>query len=130
VVTQGDAHLVIGGVTDFNQGSHDPGSKSDPAKAFSQVPEGPRILLAHQPRSALAAQGLHIALQLSGHTHGGQIWPWHFFVRLQQPTNSGFAKIGDVLVFTSRGVGFWGPPMRLFAPPEVPVLVLRRSKGS
>jgi len=127
VVTRGDAHLVIGGITDFNQGSHFPGSKSDPAKAFSQVPEGPRILLAHQPRSALAAQGLHIALQLSGHTHGGQIWPWHFFVRLQQPANSGFAKLGDVLVFTSRGVGFWGPPMRLFAPPEVPVLVLRRS---
>lgn len=119
-------NLVVGGITDYNQKHFVPHEASDVRQAFQGAPEGTRILLAHQPRSAFQAQGQGISLQLSGHTHGGQIWPFHYLVRLQQPMNAGFAKLGDVLVFTSRGAGFWGPPLRLFAPPEVPILVLRR----
>jgi len=123
---RGTSSLVIGGITDYNQGKFPPHEGSDVAKAFASAPQGVRLLLAHQPRSVFQAQGQGIALQLSGHTHGGQIWPFHHLVRLQQPMNEGFAVLGDVRVFTSRGAGFWGPPLRLFAPSEVPILVLRR----
>jgi predicted MPP superfamily phosphohydrolase len=67
-----------------------------------------------------------VALQLSGHTHGGQFFPWMFFVRLQQPVVSGLAKIGEGWVYTSRGTGYWGPPIRLGAPPEITEITLRR----
>lgn len=121
VVARGDSRLVVAGVPDLH-GDVPP----DPAKAFAGAPEGFRILLAHQPSQARSAQGLGVGLQLSGHTHGGQIWPFHALVRLAQPVVAGFAQVGDVPVFVTRGAGFWGPPMRLFARSEIPVLVLRR----
>lgn len=125
-IVRGGEKLIIGGIPDHNQASHIPTDIIDARQTFAGAPEGPRILLAHQPRSAFLVQGQSISLQLSGHTHGGQIWPFHYLVRLQQPMNAGFATVGDVPVFTSRGAGFWGPPLRLLAPSEVPILVLRR----
>ena len=124
---RGGASLCLAGVTDAHEGGMVGGIAPDPRAALAGVPAGiPVVLLAHQPRQALQAQGLGVSLQLSGHTHGGQLWPFHYLVRLQQPMVSGLARIGDVQVFTSRGAGFWGPPLRLFAPPEIPILVLRR----
>ena len=73
------------------------------------------MLLAHQPRTARLAQGLGVHLQLSGHTHGGQIFPWSLFVRLQQPMVSGLEELFGIQVYTSRGTGYWGPPMRFLA---------------
>jgi predicted MPP superfamily phosphohydrolase len=84
----------------------------------------PRILLAHQPRSAAAAAAAGVQLQLSGHTHGGQIFPFNFFVRLQQPTVAGLKTLQGIQVYTHRGSGYWGPPMRLGAPPEIAELTL------
>lgn len=121
VVARGDSRLVVAGVPDLH-GNVPP----DPRSAFAGAPDGFRILLAHQPSQARSAQGLGVGLQLSGHTHGGQIWPFHAFIRLAQPIVAGFAHVGDVPVFVTRGAGFWGPPMRLFARSEIPVLVLRR----
>jgi predicted MPP superfamily phosphohydrolase len=125
-IVRGSDTLVVGGVTDHREGQAFPGRSPDAPKAFAGAPAGIRILLAHQPVQAHAAQGLGVALQLSGHTHGGQIWPFHHLVAVAQPVVSGFGRVGDVLVFVSNGAGYWGPPMRLFAPPEVPILVLRR----
>lgn len=125
-IARGGDSLVVGGVTDHREGQAFPSRAPDARKAFAGAPTGTRVLLAHQPVQAHAAQGLGVALQLSGHTHGGQIWPFHHLVRLAQPVVSGFGRVGDVLVFVSNGAGYWGPPMRLFAPPEVPILVLRR----
>lgn len=125
-IVRGSDSLVVAGITDHHEGQAHPGRSPDVRKAFAGAPSGTRILLAHQPVQAHAAQGLGVALQLSGHTHGGQIWPFHHLVRLAQPVVSGFGKVGDVLVFVSNGAGYWGPPMRLFASPEVPILVLRR----
>ena len=85
------------------------------------------VLLAHQPRAAIEAAKHGVCLQLSGHTHGGQIWPWMYFVRLQQPFVAGLDRIGDTHVYTSRGTGYWGPPMRLGAPAEITRIVLRSS---
>ena len=70
-----------------------------------------------------SAQG--VDLQLSGHTHGGQIWPFNYLVRLAVPWVAGLHRVGASLLYVSRGTGFWGPPMRLFAPAEITELVLR-----
>ncbi|HEV8246769.1 MAG TPA: metallophosphoesterase [Polyangiaceae bacterium] len=77
------------------------------------------VLLAHQPRALSQAVEHGVGLQLSGHTHGGQIWPWSFLVRLQQPVVSGLEKIKDTFIYVSNGTGYWGPPMRLAAPAEI-----------
>jgi hypothetical protein len=83
------------------------------------------VLLAHQPRTIFEAQDHGVGLQLSGHTHGGQLWPWTYLVRLQQPVVAGLARFGNSLVYVSRGTGYWGPPMRLGAPSEIAELTLR-----
>jgi predicted MPP superfamily phosphohydrolase len=65
-----------------------------------------------------------VDLQLSGHTHGGQMFPLMFFVKLQQPVIRGLAHITGVRVYTSRGTGYWGPPLRLGPAPEITELTL------
>jgi predicted MPP superfamily phosphohydrolase len=85
------------------------------------------ILLAHQPRSFNEAARYGVGLQLSGHTHGGQIWPFGLIVQLAQPFVAGLHKRGDSQIYVSRGTGYWGPPMRLGAPAEVTEVVLRRA---
>jgi len=83
------------------------------------------ILLAHQPRSVLRAAEHGVDLQLSGHTHGGQIWPFGLLVHLQQHFLSGLHRVGGTQLYVSRGTGYWGPPMRVAAPAEITQLVLR-----
>ena len=86
VIEHNGAHLVVAGVTDYSAQAFDPDLRSDPRAALLGSPAGiPRILLAHQPHSAQAAEAAGFDLQLSGHTHGGQFWPWNLFVALQQP---------------------------------------------
>jgi uncharacterized protein len=121
VVDHDGARAIVAGVTDYGAGSFDPAHKSDPAKAMLGAPADImfRLLLAHQPRSAPAASKAGFTLQLSGHTHGGQFLPWNFFVRLQQPFVAGLEKLNDLWVYTSRGTGYWGPPIRIAAPSEI-----------
>ena len=113
--------VVVAGVTDHGAHHFDPGHRSDPRAALQGAPAGAalKLLLAHQPRSALAAVGLGFHLQLSGHTHGGQFWPWNLFVRLQQPFTAGLHRLQDLWVYTSCGTGYWGPPKRVGAPSEI-----------
>jgi predicted MPP superfamily phosphohydrolase len=77
------------------------------------------VLLAHQPRTLLDAEPFGVGLQLSGHTHGGQMWPFNFIVQLQQPFIAGLHRRGGTQIYVSRGTGYWGPPMRLGAPAEI-----------
>jgi len=94
VLTRGGDSLVVAGVTDAEGGHFGPGEASRPDLAFAGAPEGtPRILLAHQPRTAFKAAPFRIDLQLSGHTHGGQIIPWMLLVRLQQPVIRGLTEV-------------------------------------
>ncbi|MEO8630796.1 MAG: metallophosphoesterase, partial [Betaproteobacteria bacterium] len=113
--------VVVAGVTDFSAHHFDLAQRSDPAAAMAGAPsDAPvKLLLAHQPRSAFAAALAGFHLQLSGHTHGGQFFPWNFFVRFQQPFVAGLHKLGSLWVYTSRGTGYWGPPKRLGAPSEI-----------
>jgi uncharacterized protein len=115
------ASLLLAGVTDYSAHNFDPAQRSDPQAALAGAPPGlrPRVLLAHQPRSSAAAADAGFDLQLSGHTHGGQFWPWNFFVRLQQPFTAGLNRLGNLWVYTSRGSGYWGPPKRLGVPSEI-----------
>jgi len=115
------AKLVLAGVTDYGAHHFNPAQRSDPEAALRGAPPdaGARILLAHQPRSAVAAAAAGFDLQLSGHTHGGQFWPWNLFVRFQQPYTAGLARLEQMWVYTSRGTGYWGPPKRLGAPSEI-----------
>ncbi|WP_116810791.1 metallophosphoesterase [Steroidobacter cummioxidans] len=121
VVDHEDAKLVIAGVTDFGAHHFDPVQRSDPFAALAEAPAdaGAKILLAHQPRSAPEAAAAGFDLQLSGHTHGGQFWPWNFFVRFQQPFTAGLDRLGSLWIYTSRGTGYWGPPKRFGAPSEI-----------
>ena len=119
------ADLVLAGVTDFNAHHFDEAHRSDPAAALRGAPlDAVRILLAHQPRSAVAAEQVGFDLQLSGHTHGGQFWPWNLFVRFQQPFTSGLRQLQGLWVYTSRGTGYWGPPKRFGAPSEITLVRL------
>lgn len=86
----------------------------------------PVVLLAHDPLTFKAAARLGVDLQLSGHTHGGQIWPFRYLVRLSTPYVVGHYRVNGSQLYVSRGTGFWGPAMRLFAPGEITEIVLRR----
>ncbi len=90
----------------------------DPARAL--------VLLAHQPRQAHVAARHDVDLQLSGHTHGGQVWPWHYLASVQQGgLLAGRYQIGGTQLYVSRGTGYWGPPVRVGAPSEICRIVLR-----
>jgi predicted MPP superfamily phosphohydrolase len=87
-------------------------------------PDRELVLLAHQPRTLLDAERFGVGLQLSGHTHGGQMWPFNFVVGLQQPFVAGLHRRGSAQIYVSRGTGYWGPPMRLGAPAEITEILL------
>jgi predicted MPP superfamily phosphohydrolase len=87
------------------------------------------VLLAHQPRQVRRASKYGVDLQLSGHTHGGQIWPWHYIVKIQQGgLLEGRYEYGGTQLYVSRGCGYWGPPVRLLAPLEITRVILRSGK--
>jgi predicted MPP superfamily phosphohydrolase len=128
VVERDGSRLVVAGVDDATAASAGPpGHHADHAAALADAdPDLPVLLLAHQPKQVAAAVAHGVDLQISGHTHGGQMWPFHYLVRLDQPTVHGLSRHGErTQLYTSRGTGFWGPPFRVFAPSEITVLTLR-----
>ena len=127
VVERNQGRLVVAGVPDLEGGRFSESHRPDAAKAFAGAPAGDatRILLAHQPRFARQAQGHDVKLMLSGHTHGGQIFPFMAFVRLQQPVIAGLKTLWGIPVYTSKGTGYWGPPFRVGPRSEVTAITLR-----
>jgi predicted MPP superfamily phosphohydrolase len=121
VIKHQGAPVVIAGVTDFSSHHFNPSQRSDPKVALAGAPADAtvKILLAHQPRSAAAAATAGFDLQLSGHTHGGQFWPWNLFVRFQQPFTAGLHRLSHLWVYVSRGTGYWAIPNRFGAPSEI-----------
>jgi len=103
-----------------------PGHGPDLARALAgRDPSRELVLLAHQPRAVTEAARHGVGLQLSGHTHGGQIWPFTWALRLVQPYVAGLTKLSETTLYVSRGSGYWGPPMRLAAPAEITRITLR-----
>lgn len=128
VVERGGDALVLAGVDDVTaEGSGLAGHRADLETALAGADrERPVLLVAHQPKFVGTAAAAGIDLQVSGHTHGGQIWPFHYLVRTDQPVVQGLSRHGErTLLYTSRGTGFWGPPFRVFAPSEITLLTLR-----
>ena len=107
-------------------GIEDPTGDPDLAAALQgRDPARALVLLAHQPRQFPEAARHGVPLTLSGHTHGGQIWPFSWIVALAQPYLAGLHRRGESQLYVSRGTGFWGPPMRVFAPAEITLLRLQ-----
>jgi hypothetical protein len=115
-------------------GVDDPAITGDPAKLRAQekdaldaahsLGDGPIVLLKHQPRALAESQG-RFDLQLSGHTHGGQIFPFGFFAYAFNRVWPGLHQLPEGgWLYLSRGTGTWGPPFRLFSPPEVTLIIL------
>lgn len=126
VLERDGARLVLAGVTDHTAGRLLPAHRPDPAAAVAGAPtDVPRILLAHQPVQIHAAAEVGFDLQLSGHTHGGQYWPWQLFVPFAQPYTEGLHRHGDMWIYVNRGTGYWGPPLRLGIPAELSWIRLR-----
>jgi predicted MPP superfamily phosphohydrolase len=125
IILHKHAPIVIAGVTDYSAASYDTSHRTDVALAITGAPRAAvKVLLAHQPRSSTAAEQAGFDLQLSGHTHGGQFLPWNFFVRFQQPFTAGLHRVKDMLIYVSRGTGYWGPPKRFGSPSEITLLRL------
>ncbi|MEV6902440.1 metallophosphoesterase [Amycolatopsis sp. NPDC051372] len=130
LVERGGDRILFAGIDDpTGAASGLPGHGPDlPAALAGADPDVPVVLLAHQPKQVKQAREAGVDLQISGHTHGGQIWPFHLLVRLDQPTLSGLTPHGPrTQLYNSRGSGFWGPPFRVFAPNEISLLTLRRA---
>ncbi len=116
----------LAGIHDFHAARFDAGHRADLPRALAGRDERQAlVLLAHQPKAVHEAVQHGVDLQISGHTHGGQLWPFGWLVRLQQPVVAGLAKFGETLIYVSCGTGYWGPPMRLNAPAEVTQICLR-----
>ena len=125
-IEKGGHAFHLAGIHDYQASRFDEGHRADLGKAVAgRDPERALVLLAHQPKAVHDAVKHGVDLQLSGHTHGGQLWPFGWLVRLEQPVVAGLAKFGETLIYVSRGTGYWGPPMRLNAPPEVTYIRLR-----
>jgi predicted MPP superfamily phosphohydrolase len=120
------ASFDLAGVDDYSAVGW-PGHGEDlPAALAGRDPARALVLLAHQPRQVHTAAQHGVDLQLSGHTHGGQIWPWHYIVRMQQGgLLAGRYQIAGTQLYVSRGCGYWGPPVRLLAPLEITRVILR-----
>ena len=128
VISRDGSELVLAGIDDpTGRSSGLVGHGPDLAAALAGTsPDMPVLLLAHQPKQVGVAVAAGVDLQLSGHTHGGQIWPFHLLVRLDQKFLHGLSRHGDrTQLYTSRGAGFWGPPLRVFASSEISLLTLR-----
>ncbi|MGB2920041.1 MAG: metallophosphoesterase [Mycobacterium sp.] len=131
VLTNENTRISRGSAAFDLAGINDPAgeSRSDPPdldRALAGVnPSGPTILLAHQPVQVEQAAERGVDLQLSGHTHGGQMWPFHYIVSQVQPALAGLSTVQDTQLYVTRGAGFWGPPVRIGAPPDISVLSLQ-----
>jgi uncharacterized protein len=122
-IRRGGAAVDLVGVNDI--AGEERGDPPDFGRALTGIDASrPTILLAHQPVQVSEAAARGVDLQLSGHSHGGQMWPFHYIVRLAQPSLAGLSTVNDTQLYVTRGAGFWGPPVRIGAQPDVTVLSL------
>jgi predicted MPP superfamily phosphohydrolase len=129
-IDDGDAGFDLAGIEDHDAGRFGGEQGPDLGRALAgRDPSRELILLAHQPRQIFATGEHGVGLQLSGHTHGGQIWPWHYLVRAQQQFLAGLYRHRETQIYVSRGTGYWGPPVRVGAPPEIAKIVLRSARA-
>ncbi len=127
VLTRGSDTLVVAGVTDISTRRMGPPHGSDPAAALAGAPDTAKVLLAHQPASCTEAEKAGAHLQLSGHTHSGQYFPFNLMIGWFQRYYKGLNRHGAMWVYVNQGTGYWGPPLRAGVPAEVTLLILKRA---
>ncbi len=130
-IRRGSASFDLAGIDDRTAArSGVPGHGADLDAALDGRDDAvPVVLLAHQPYMVAQAQAAGVDLQISGHTHAGQLWPFDYAIRLDQPAVEGLSRHGDTQLYVTAGAGYWGPPMRVGARPEVTVVELRSPRG-
>jgi len=130
LVTKDGAQLLIAGIPD-STASRLPATPPPSIEASLRgAPEGiVKILLAHKPKEAPAAREAGFDAQLSGHTHGGQYFPFTFLIRFVDPTFKGLYDLGAFRLYVNRGTGFWGPPLRTGGPGEITLITLHREQS-
>lgn len=126
-IRRGDAVLHLAGCDDRTAAASGvPGHGFDLDAALAgRDPAQPVVLLCHQPVMVDRAVRAGVDLQISGHTHGGQLWPLTQVALVDQPVLAGLVRVGPTWLYVTRGTGFWGPPVRVGSPPEITLLTLR-----
>lgn len=123
-IWRGNESFLIAGVTDYRAGRY--GEAPDLSATLARRNPGEEVvLLAHQPRQVSEAQAHDVGLQLSGHTHGGQFWPWNWVIHLIEPVVAGLAQFGRTQIYVNSGTGYWGPPVRIGTESEITLVTLR-----
>ncbi|WP_443065458.1 metallophosphoesterase [Streptomyces sp. NBC_00536] len=117
-------YFDLAGVNDVAGESEGQGPDFDKALGGRDRAHRTAVLLAHQPIVIHDAVRHGVDLQLSGHTHGGQLWPGNYLAELANPTVAGLERYGDTQLYVSRGAGAWGPPVRVGAPSDITVVQL------
>jgi uncharacterized protein len=116
-VTIADA-FELAGVDDASAG------EDVPRAVAGRDPARPLVLLAHRPGTIVRAIEAGVDLQLSGHTHGGQLLPFGWLARLYDPKVAGLARFGTTWLYVSEGTGYWGPPLRIGTSCEIAAITL------
>jgi len=126
-IGEGADSFDLVGIDDFEAERFGIGHGADLGAAIDgRDPVREMVLLAHQPKQVESAAEHGVGLMLSGHTHGGQVWPWHYAAKIQQRGYlAGHYRRGDTQLYVHRGSGYWGPPIRVCASPEVARITLR-----
>ena len=131
LITINDQNIVLAGVTDFRAHQIIPSHKSNPKSALNGIKsEKVKILLAHQPSSIFKANEAGYDLQISGHTHGGQFWPFTYPTKKANPYLSGLHNHNGTQIYVNSGTGYWGPPLRLGVPAEITLFKLKKKLTS
>ncbi len=128
IISKGDEIISIAGITDYRAHQIKPSHKSDPFNAIKSVPKNvKKIMLAHQPNSIYDVHKAGVDLQLSGHTHGGQFWPFTYPTRFANAYLAGHYNHDGTQIYVNRGTGYWGPPLRLGVESEITLIRLKRT---
>ena len=127
IIKKEDSGIAIAGVTDYRAHQIKSTHKTDPNKALLGLSESTlKIVLAHQPASIFKVHEAGADLQLSGHTHGGQFWPFTYPTKWANPYLEGLHNHHGTQIYVNRGTGYWGPPLRIGVPAEITLFQLRK----
>jgi uncharacterized protein len=126
IVERGKARIAFAGVTDpVGRSTH----KQDVPGSLRGAEADVKVLLSHRPQMAEQASRLGVDLQLSGHTHGGQFFPFNLIIKKFQPIVAGLHRVGRTWLYVNRGTGYWGPPTRLWVGGEITVITLTAAQA-
>ena len=127
LISKQGKQIAIAGITDFRAHQIKSSHRSNPTKAIKSIDQGmTKIMLAHQPNSIHSVHDAGVDLQLSGHTHGGQFWPFNYPTKLANAYLAGHYDHDGTQIYVNRGTGYWGPPLRIGIPAEISLIRLNK----